>query len=139
MTFPRSVSRFAHGRLNAVALRLAGRAALADLEHLGRCSGVVRHTPVRAFRRGDLVVVGANFGRESDWVKNVLAAGGCRMRLGEQQLQLGDPRLVPLRQGARGIPRWFGLGLRYVVRTVDCVELTVVGSAAVSRAISAAT
>jgi len=112
MTFPRSVSRFARGRLNAVALRLAGRAALADLEHVGRCSGVVRHTPVRAFRRGDLVVVGANFGRESDWVKNVLAAG---------------------------MPRWFGLGLRYVVRTVDCVELTVVGSAAVSRAISAAT
>jgi len=33
-------------------LRFAGHAAFADLEHVGRKSGIVRHTPVRAFRTG---------------------------------------------------------------------------------------
>jgi len=33
-------------------LRLAGHLAFADLEHVGRKSGTVHHTPVRAFRSG---------------------------------------------------------------------------------------
>jgi hypothetical protein len=36
-------------------LHLAGHAAFADLEHIGRRSGEVRHTPERAFRTGDRV------------------------------------------------------------------------------------
>jgi deazaflavin-dependent oxidoreductase (nitroreductase family) len=85
-------------------LRLAGHAAFADLEHVGRKSGVLRHTPVRAFRTGDTVVVGLNFGRQSDWFKNIKAAGTRRMRLGNQQLILGGPTLVPVEQGTTHIP-----------------------------------
>jgi len=70
-------------------LRLAGHLAFADLEHVGRKSGTVRHTPVRAFRSGDTVIVGLNFGRQSDWYQNIKAAGTCRMRLGGEQLTLG--------------------------------------------------
>src|SRR6266536_6024816 len=98
MPFPRVLSQHTWGSVNKMALRFVGRAALADLEHVGRRSGLVRHTPVRAFRRGDKVVVGINFGRESDWVKNILAAGRCRMRLGGEQLELGAPRVVPVEQ-----------------------------------------
>jgi deazaflavin-dependent oxidoreductase (nitroreductase family) len=114
-------------------LRLAGHAAFADLEHVGRRSGLVRHTPVRAFRGEDRVVIGLNFGRESDWLRNIQAAGRCRMRLGGERLELGAPRLVPVTQGIRDMPRIFGLALRYVVRTADCVELPVVRSTPVSR------
>jgi deazaflavin-dependent oxidoreductase (nitroreductase family) len=115
--------------INKVAARLAGRrGSLADLEHVGRTSGVVRHTPLRAFRTGDTVVIGLNFGRESDWLKNIAAAGGCRMRLGGEILELGAPRVVPIQEGAPGMPRWFGLGLRYLVRTTDCVQLPVLAS-----------
>jgi deazaflavin-dependent oxidoreductase (nitroreductase family) len=124
MTFPRALRRLVR-RDNSIALRFVGHGALADLEHVGRRSGTVRHTPLRAFRTRDKVVIGLNFGRESDWLKNVQAAGGCRMRLGDQHLELGAPRIVPVKDGIQGMPRLFGLGLRYVVRTKECVELPI--------------
>lgn len=130
MPFPRILTRYMRGYMNKVVLhRLAGHAAFADLEHVGRRSGMVRHTPVRAFRRRDQVVIGINFGRESDWLKNIQAAGRCRMRLGGEQLELGAPRVVPVKEGIEGMPWLFGLALRYVARTADCVQLPVVGSA----------
>jgi deazaflavin-dependent oxidoreductase (nitroreductase family) len=131
--FPRVLGRSLRGRGNAAALHLVGRAAFADLEHVGRRSGAVRHTPLRAFRVGDRVVIGLNFGRESDWLKNVQAAGSCRMRLGKELLELGMPRVVPVRQGIEGMPWLFGVALRYLVRTVDCVELPVLTSTPVER------
>ena len=87
MTFPRALARYTRGAVNTMTLRLAGHAAFADLEHTGRKSGTVRHTPVRAFRTGDTVVVGLNFGRQSDWYQNIRAAGTCRMRLGGELLK----------------------------------------------------
>ncbi|MEI2778456.1 MAG: nitroreductase family deazaflavin-dependent oxidoreductase [Tetrasphaera sp.] len=109
-------------RVNALALRLAGRhAALADLEHVGRTTGTVRHTPLRAFRRGDVVVIGANFGRESDWVKNVLAAGRARIRLQGEDVIVIEPRLATLAEASHLFPRWFAFGLRHVVRTEHCL------------------
>jgi deazaflavin-dependent oxidoreductase (nitroreductase family) len=111
-----------------MALRLVDHAAFADLEHVGRRSGVVRHTPLRAFRGPDAVLVGVNFGRESDWLKNIQVAGRCRMRLGGELLELGAPRIIPIGEGVRGMPRSFGLVLRYLVRTEDCVELPILGS-----------
>ena len=124
MTFSRALLRL-HPALNRRALPRAGRGSLADVEHVGRRSGTVRHTPVRAFRSGDTVVVGVNFGNRSDWVRNILAAGGCRMHLRGHDLDQVDPRLVPVAEGARGMPWWFGLGLRFVVRTRECLELRV--------------
>lgn len=128
MPFPRILARIHVHRINPFMLRLAGRGALADLEHVGRRSGQVRHTPVRAFRRGDTVVIGLNFGRESDWLKNIRAAGRCRLRLRDEVLDLGPAVVVPVRQGVRSMPRLVGLALRYVVRTRECVELPVLAS-----------
>jgi hypothetical protein len=47
MTFPRALARYPHGAVDNMTLHLAGHAAFADLEHVGRKSGIVRHTPVR--------------------------------------------------------------------------------------------
>jgi deazaflavin-dependent oxidoreductase (nitroreductase family) len=123
MPFPRALSRWTRP-FDDMALHFAGHAAFADLEHVGRRSGAVYHTPVRAFRRGDKVVVGLNFGRGSAWLKNIQAAGRCRMRVGGQQLELCDPKLVSGREGVTGMPWLFRLALRYVARTEDCVELS---------------
>lgn len=128
MPFPRALAHRTRGRINRTTLRFAGRLAFADLEHVGRRSGTVRHTPLRAFRTDDRVVIGINFGRESDWLKNIRAAGGCRMRLGDERLELGAPRIVPVEEGVRGMPWLFGVALKYVVRTAECVELPVLGS-----------
>ena len=131
MTFPRAMTRFTRGAVNTMTLRLAGHAAFADLEHVGRRSGVLRHTPVRAFRTRDTVVVGLNFGRQSDWFKNIQAAGTCHMRLGRQQLTLGAPALVSAEQGARNMPWLFRIALRHVAHTTECVELPILGECTV--------
>jgi hypothetical protein len=41
---------------------------------------------------------------------------------------LAEPRIVPIEEGVKGMPWLFGLGLRYLVRTRDCLELSVVSS-----------
>ena len=137
MTFPRALARHLRGTVSPVALRLAGHIALADLEHTGRRSGTVRHTPVRAFRAGDTVVIGLNFGRQSDWYQNIKAAGTCRMRLGGNEFTLGAPTLVPVAQGSRDMPWLFGFALRHIVHTTECVRLPVLcTSRAPARALS---
>ena len=128
MTFHRALGRLHQRYLNRTALRLAGHGSLADLEHVGRRSGVVRHTPLRAFRSQDSVVVGINFGTRSDWLQNLRAAGRGRMLLKGELLELGAPTVVPVREGVRGMPWWFGLGLRFLVRTRECVVLPVLAA-----------
>ncbi len=128
MTFPRALARYTRGAINNMTLHLAGHAAFADLEHAGRKSGIVRHTPVRAFRTGDTVLIGLNYGRQSDWYQNIRAAGTCRIRLGGEQLTLGASALVPAGQAARDIPRLFRFALRHVVHTAVCVQLPVLHS-----------
>jgi hypothetical protein len=61
-------------------------------------------------------------------LKNIQAARRCRMRLGGEQLELGAPRVVPVVEGVRDMPWMFGVALRYVIHTADCVELPVVSS-----------
>ena len=48
----------------------------AQLTHTGRRSGRTYVTPVGARRAGDLVLIPLTFGNQSDWSRNVLAAGG---------------------------------------------------------------
>ena len=132
MTFPRALARFTHGAINNITLHLAGHAAFADLEHVGRKSGIVRHTPVRAFRAGDTVIIGLNFGRQSDWYQNIKTVGTCRIRLGGEQLTLGAPALVPAGQAAKDIPWLFSFAIRHVVRAAECVQLPVLHSSPVA-------
>ena len=126
MPWPRAF-RPVHSLINPLARRVAGRfGSLVELEHIGRRSGTTRRTPIRAFRRGNRVVAGANFGSEADWVKNVLASGHARMLLRGRILLLRKPELVALSEAGTLMPRWFRTALRYVVRTQHCVVFEVV-------------
>ena len=133
MTFPRALAKYMRRTANRMTLQLAGHAAFADLEHVGRKSGTVRHTPVRAFRSGDNVVIGLNFGRQSDWYRNIKAAGTCRLRLGREQLTLGPPVLVPAREGMKGMPWPFRFALRHVIHTAECLELPILDTEPIRR------
>jgi deazaflavin-dependent oxidoreductase (nitroreductase family) len=133
MTFPRALARHMPA-VNRMTLHLAGHVAFADLEHAGRKTGIVRHTPVRAFRAGDTVLIGLNFGRQSDWYQNIAAAGTCRIRLGGACFTLGAPVLVPAEQAVREIPWLFGIALRHVVHATECVRLPIL-HADVSRSV----
>jgi deazaflavin-dependent oxidoreductase (nitroreductase family) len=61
--------------------------------HRGRKSGREYHTPVKLLRSGDSYVMSLPYGPESDWVKNVLAAGGCDLRTRGRRIHLVAPKV----------------------------------------------
>jgi deazaflavin-dependent oxidoreductase (nitroreductase family) len=66
----------------------------AVLLHRGRRSGRTYRTPVLAFRQGDTLIVALLYGEESDWLRNLQAAGGGQVvRIG-RTFELGRPRVV---------------------------------------------
>ncbi|WP_127126167.1 nitroreductase family deazaflavin-dependent oxidoreductase [Georgenia sp. SYP-B2076] len=92
---PRSVARanrvFLNRVLGLVAPRLPG---FAMLTHRGRHSGREYTIPVNIFREGAGYRVALTYGRHTDWVRNVLAAGGCTVVTRGRRVELVDPRLV---------------------------------------------
>lgn len=59
----------------------------------GRRSGRVRATPVNVFRRGEGYVIALTYGAGADWVRNVVAAGGCDLQTRGRHIALTRPRL----------------------------------------------
>ena len=49
---------------------------------------------MNVFRRGDDYVLALTYGRDVDWVKNVRAAGGCRLESRRGPVVLRDPVVV---------------------------------------------
>ena len=81
--------------LNPLMVRLAGRRffPMAQIHHAGRRSGKAYVTPTSAHVRGDVLLIGLTFGNQSDWSRNVRAAGGCTVRLGGHTYRATSPEL----------------------------------------------
>ncbi|TAM80771.1 MAG: nitroreductase family deazaflavin-dependent oxidoreductase [Jatrophihabitans sp.] len=101
MHLPRALARFNRRVTNPIQRRWAGVIPYHGIiEHVGRRSGRSYRTPVLTFRdgaRGFVFVVG--YGPDSDWVRNVLAAGGAGLVHRRRHYRLTNPRLV---RGAEG-------------------------------------
>ena len=96
----------------------SSRGELGLIEHVGRRSGIVRRTPIHPMPivGGFRIIVPV--GERSEWARNVLAAGHCRLLLGDRVVELDEPMLelpadVPDLSGARrALFGW--LGFRYL-------------------------
>ena len=64
------------------------------LLHKGRRSGRAYRTPVMAFRHGETLIIALLYGEESQWLKNLTAAGGGQFVRGGRTFELGAPRVV---------------------------------------------
>jgi deazaflavin-dependent oxidoreductase (nitroreductase family) len=64
------------------------------LEHVGRRSGRTFRTPVNLFHHGDEYVVALTYGADSQWVRNVLAAGEVDVQTRGGRIHLVEPRVV---------------------------------------------
>jgi deazaflavin-dependent oxidoreductase (nitroreductase family) len=62
--------------------------------HTGRTSGRQYRTPVLVFSRDDRYIIALTYGPETDWVRNVMAAGGCTLETRGRTLRLSQPRLL---------------------------------------------
>jgi deazaflavin-dependent oxidoreductase (nitroreductase family) len=91
--------------------------------HQGRKSGHTYRTPVNVFQHPDAFVFALTYGRDSQWVHNVLANKGCELETRGRTWRLTDPRLYhdPKRQAAPK-PIAFLLGL---LNVDDFLELRV--------------
>src|SRR5437762_14223003 len=87
------------------------------LTHVGRKSGKVYRTPVNVFRAANGFIIALTYSSESEWVKNVLAAGGCDLKTRGKKYQLSAPKV--LRDSAR---RPFPIPVRVVLRIVGADE-----------------
>jgi deazaflavin-dependent oxidoreductase (nitroreductase family) len=97
----------------------------AILRHTGRSSGTAYATPIVALRTPTGFMIPLPFGDATQWVKNVIAAGGGSLRFAGREYRIAGPEIVDLDVAAAYLPavlRFVAgrLGLRHyvTVRTV---------------------
>jgi hypothetical protein len=96
----------------------SGRSEIGTLEHIGRTTGTRRLTPVHPEPTVDGFRIIVPLGPESQWARNVLAAGHCRLQLHDTVYDLDEPTLLTPEE-IEGLPRLVQriesyLGFRYL-------------------------
>ncbi len=87
------------------------------LTHVGRKSGKVYRTPVNVFRAPNGFIIALTYSSQCEWVKNVLAAGGCELKTRGKKYRLAVPNVV--RDPTR---RRFPIPVRLVLKLVAADE-----------------
>jgi deazaflavin-dependent oxidoreductase (nitroreductase family) len=126
MPLPRWLARFnlrvTNHILGPLAKRLPG---MGIVIHTGRRTHRQYRTPVMFFRRGSDFVFALTYGRESHWVQNVLAEGGCDFETQGRVVKLTNPHLFHDPQGSVApMPRRMILRL---LNVSDFLELAAAG------------
>jgi len=70
------------------------------LEHVGRRSGRTYRTPLTVFSTDDGVAILLTYGPDRDWLKNLIAAGGGRLRRHGRSHAVRDPQVMTKEQAA---------------------------------------
>ena len=95
MPLPLRIGRFNRLVTNRLTQPLADHLpGFGIVSHRGRRSGRTYRTPVNVFRTGDDYIIALTYGPQADWVRNVLAAGGCELFTRGRPVPLTCPRLV---------------------------------------------
>lgn len=104
MPLSRRVARFNRLFANHFAGPLFTRLpGFGTVHHRGRRSGTQYRTPVKLFRGGDEYYITLPYGARADWVRNVLAAGGCEITTRGRRTAFDRPRVVTADE-AGGVP-----------------------------------
>lgn len=106
--------------LGPVVIRLPG---FGMLVHTGRNSGQEYRTPIAVFRKSNGFIIALTYGPETEWVRNVLAADGCRLETRSGSFELTAPHVFhdPHRQA---VPSWVRVPLRFM-RVADFIDLRI--------------
>jgi len=88
--------------LNPLVGALAGRRRIpmAQLHHIGRRTGISYRTSVGARVRSDVILIPLTFGNQSDWARNVYAAGQCSVHVNGYTIRAERPRFLAVADAA---------------------------------------
>lgn len=116
MQLPQGLAQFNRHVTNPIQRMWAGwLPSFGIVEHVGRRSGKPYRTPVNVFRTEvdgkPGVAILLTYGPDRDWLKNLTAAGGGRLRTRAKTVGIADPRVVSKAEAAahvsRGVRRVF--------------------------------
>ncbi|MDX9851184.1 MAG: hypothetical protein RBT01_11795 [Anaerolineaceae bacterium] len=82
--------------LNHITLLFAGTKAgpFSKMIHIGRKSGKIFETPVVATYIDDRVLIPLTYGDQVDWLKNILAQGGCEIIYSNTRRKAVGPTVI---------------------------------------------
>jgi deazaflavin-dependent oxidoreductase (nitroreductase family) len=123
MPIPKTIGRWNKVGLNRLTRRIAPWApGFGVVVHRGRHSGRRYLTPVNVFPTADGYRFALTYGPDTDWVKNVLAAGGCELHTRGRAVQLVAPHLYhdERQRGIRPVER----RILRILKVTDFLSLT---------------
>lgn len=125
------VRRFNRAVTNRRVLRTAGTpgAGASVVHHVGRTTGRSYETPVGPIETADGFLVALPYGRRSDWLRNVLAAGGATLVHEGSTFVLDRPEIIETTAVTAELPE----GERRVLalfRVEECLRLRHAGTGA---------
>jgi deazaflavin-dependent oxidoreductase (nitroreductase family) len=119
MALPRGLARFNRLVTNRITRPFASvLPGFAVVVHTGRRTGRVYRTPVNAFRRGDGFTIVLTYTSRTDWVANLVAAGGCELVHLGRHIQLEHPVV----RAGKDAQRLFPVLLRPLLRLIGVDE-----------------
>ena len=106
--------------LNPLVGRLSGRRhiPMAQLHHIGRRSGRSYLTSVGARVGGGVVLIPLTFGNQSDWARNVYAAGQCSLHVNGYRFRAERPRFLAAADVAPLVHQLFNPVERFVFKVL---------------------
>ncbi len=91
---------------NRFMLLFAGRKGIpfSVMHHTGRRSGRSYRTPVLATYVEDRIIIPLSYGEHVDWLRNVLAHGGCKLRWQGEMIAAHKPTVLEAEAGLALLP-----------------------------------
>jgi deazaflavin-dependent oxidoreductase (nitroreductase family) len=121
MPFPKSIAKFNKHVTNRLFLLFAGRLSpFAIVNHKGRRSGRGYRTPILAFPTEAGFVFALTYGRDVDWVRNLLAADGGTLRRKGEDVPIHGVRVVGYEDVEHLLPSWIKRSLARI-SLEDCM------------------
>ncbi|MGV9801671.1 nitroreductase family deazaflavin-dependent oxidoreductase [Mycobacterium sp. NPDC003449] len=123
MPAPRWVARANRVGLNRLTQFIAPWApGWAVVIHKGRKSGRTFRTPLWAFKRPGGFVIALTYGSQADWVRNVLAEGGCELETRRHHYRVTAPSVYH-DETAAGMPVFIRFMLRRVIKAPEFLSV----------------
>ena len=123
MPIPTSIADFNKHVTNKFFLLFAGRLSpFAIVNHKGRRSGRSYRPPILAFPTEAGFVFALTYGRDVDWVRNLLADGGGTLRRKGEDIPIHGVRIVGYEDVKHLFPSWIKRSLARI-SLKDCVTV----------------